>query len=244
MQWNAQGITTITTITELQNFIDKHQIDIVFLCETLLKPKHKFYLNNYTTYRSDRAEHGGGVAICINKNIKHKILPAYKTNYIENVSIAVNIDNREIVMTSAYSPKYLQTFRNDINKLTPIHREFIVLGDLNAKNLAWNCTTNNTAGNILVNIQNHRNFYVHHSNTPTHFPHCGSTPSTLDILLSNSTCHFSPLIAHSNELPSDHAPVVTTFDADIETKDSAKMFHYQASWRTIPRIVLYAISCV
>lgn len=49
----------------------------------------------------------------------------------------------------------------------------------------------------------------------------------MDILLSNSTCHFSPLIAYSNELPSDHAPVVTTIDADIETKDTAKIFHYK-----------------
>src|ERR1700709_27251 len=170
MQWNAQGITTLATRTELQNFIEKHHIDVVFLCETLLKPNHKFYLNNYTTYRSDRVEHGGGVAICINKNIKHRILPPYKTNYIENVSIAVNIDNREAIMTSTYSPKHRQQFESDINKLTPIHREFFLFGDLNAKNLAWNCTANN-------NIQNQRNFYVYHSNTPTHFPHCGSTPS-------------------------------------------------------------------
>lgn len=70
MQWNAQGATTKPVIYQLQQFLNSEDVDVVFLSETLLKPHHKFYLNNYTTYRNDRTEEGGGVAICIKK--KHR----------------------------------------------------------------------------------------------------------------------------------------------------------------------------
>lgn len=197
----------------------------------MLKPNHKFYLNNFAIYRKDRAEHGGGVALCINKNIKHKLINTYNTNTIENISVAVNINNREIIMTSAYSPKYVHTFQNDIKKITPIRKEFIVFGDLNARNVAWNCVANNMAGNKFVNIQHQRNFFIHHSNLPTHFPHSGATPSTIDLMLSNSTLNLSPLYSHVHELASDHAPVVATIDADIETKNSSQIYHYKnADW--------------
>lgn len=106
MQWNAQGITTTTSINELQHFVNIHRVDVVCLCETLLKPTHKFYLNNFRkAYRNDRFNHGGGVAICINKNIKHDLLPVYNTISIENISIAVYVNNKKVILTSAHTKK-------------------------------------------------------------------------------------------------------------------------------------------
>lgn len=50
-------------------------------------------------------------------------------------------------------------------------------------------------------------------------------------MLSNSTLHFPPLVSHAHELASDHAPVVSTIVANIETKDSSQIFFYRgADW--------------
>lgn len=127
--------------------------------ETLLKPIHKFYLNNFKTYRNDRFNHGDGVAICVNKNIRHELLAVYNTSSIENISVAVFVNDEKIILTSAYNPRYTSSFSNDIEKMTLIDKQFIVLGDLNAKNTAWNCVSNNTAGNLLINIQHRRIFF-------------------------------------------------------------------------------------
>uniref|UniRef100_T1GUW3 Endonuclease/exonuclease/phosphatase domain-containing protein n=1 Tax=Megaselia scalaris TaxID=36166 RepID=T1GUW3_MEGSC len=54
VHWNAQGISNISKITELNNLLDNLNIDIVLLNETFLKPNHKFYLNNFNILRSDR----------------------------------------------------------------------------------------------------------------------------------------------------------------------------------------------
>lgn len=102
--------------------------------------------------------------------------------------------------------------------MTPTSKEFLVFGDLNARNTAWNCITNNAAGNALNNIQHQRNFFIYHSSRSTHYPHSGATPSTIDLMLTNSTVHISQLMTHTQELSSNHAPVVwsrnttTTFD--------------------------------
>lgn len=231
MQWNARGLTTIANIIELQNLINKRDVDIVCLCETMLKPQHKLYLNNFATYRSDRLEHGGGVAICIKRSLEHKLIAPANTSVIENISIQFTINNRPIVLTCAYSPKYRPSFTSDINKLTPIGKEFMLFGDLNAKNIAWNCNVNNTAGTSLNNIQACPNFFIHHSATPTHFPASGTTPSTIDLMLTNTTLHLSAIVALAHEMRSDHAPIVCSIEADINTKDTAKMYNFnQADW--------------
>lgn len=71
MQWNAQGITSPSAITELELFITEKQIDIFLINEIFLNSSHKFKINNFKVYREDRTTHGGGVLIGIRKDIPH-----------------------------------------------------------------------------------------------------------------------------------------------------------------------------
>lgn len=203
------------------------------LNETFLKANHKFYLPGYIIHRNDRIDTPrGGVAIAVKSSIKHTLLPAYQTKNIENVSISVIINNRNIILTAAYSPKYCKSFEADIKKITPFNKEFIVFGDLNARSSAWNCTRNNTAGNVLYNLQLRSNFFISHTPDPTHYPHSGTTPSTIDIMLSNSSLYIGPLTALDDQLMSDHTPVICTIDADIIDKTTRKSPDYRrANWK-------------
>ncbi len=167
-------------------------IHIAFIAETFLSPTHYFKLTNYKIYRSDRLSHGGGVLIAIRDNIDYICLPDYRT--------------------AAYIPKYTATFAKDIKKITPANKNFIVLGDFNAKHSAWNCSSNNRAGKVLHNMLHNSNFVIHHPDSHTHFPHCGNKPSTIDFALTNSPMLFSNIYTMDNALPSDHHPVVCTID--------------------------------
>lgn len=143
----------------------------------------------------------------------------------------VNINRRNVVFTSAYSPKYFNDFEADLKKLTPFNKEFIVLGDFNAKSTAWNCYRNNTAGNVLFNLQHRSNFFICHPPVPTHYPHSGATPSTIDIMISNSSLFISPLTAHVDQLKSDHSPITCLIDADTVDKTTKKSLDYRrANW--------------
>lgn len=85
LQWNAQGATTQSTITQIDHRINKENIDIVFIVETFLNETHEFKLTNFVVYRCDRSTHGGGVLIAIRNNIEHKRLPHCSTTVAENI---------------------------------------------------------------------------------------------------------------------------------------------------------------
>lgn len=106
LQWNARGISNFSTAEQLNILIANKNIDIVLLCETFLRPHHKFKLNGYKIYRHDRDTHGGGVAIAVKCGLKHSFLSMCPTNSIENISVCVNLNTKNVVFTSAYCSKY------------------------------------------------------------------------------------------------------------------------------------------
>lgn len=191
LQWNAQGATTQSVITQTDLLLNAENIDVAFISETFLLPAHKFELANYIVYRNDRPSHGGVVLIAVRNNISHKRLRNYDTTVAENVSVQIIIDKIPVTFTSTYVPKYTTDFKRDINKMTSANRNFVVVGDFNAKHTAWNCVANNRAGKTLFNILHTSDFVIHHPGVHTHFPHCGSTPSTIDFALSNSQLIYS-----------------------------------------------------
>lgn len=217
---------------QLELFMHQEQIDIAMINETFFKDHHKAHLGGYKLHRKDRSDTPkGGVSIAVKNSVKHSLLPPYNTKKIENISVSVNINRRNVIFTSAYSPKYYNSFESDIKKLTPFNKEFIVFGDFNARSTAWNCNRNNKAGNILYNLQLRSNLFICHPPMPTHYPHSGTTPSTIDIMLSNSALFISPLTAHVDQLKSDHAPVTCFIDADTVDKTISKKPDYRrANW--------------
>ena len=72
--YNARSYTN--KFTEVNDYITSNHIDIMCLNETWLKHDNKSVnlVKNFTIIRNDRLTRGGGVAIIIHKQIKHKIL--------------------------------------------------------------------------------------------------------------------------------------------------------------------------
>lgn len=108
--WNAQSIANISKKKELELFIINEKIDIILLAETYLNANSDLALTNYIVYRNDRHSHAGGVALAIRRNIEHRLLPNINTSTIENISIELKIANTPTIITSAYSPRYTNTF--------------------------------------------------------------------------------------------------------------------------------------
>lgn len=232
LQWNAQGATTQEVIAQIDYVLNLEGIHIAFIVETFLSPTHVFKLTNFKIYRKDRLSHGGGVLIAIRDDIEYRCLPDYRTFVAENVSIEVIVNKRPLTFTAAYIPKYTASFAKDIKKITPANKNFIVLGDFNAKHSAWNCLSNNRAGKVLHSMLHNSNFIIHHPDSHTHFPHCGNKPSTIDFVLTNSPMLFSNIYTMDNALPSDHHPVVCTIDVlSMDPKKIASKPNYKkADW--------------
>lgn len=232
MHWNCQGITTNSAIAQIENFVRQNQIDIILLNETFLKPYHKFKIGGYTIYRRDRRSHGGGVLIGIRESIDHSIMPYDKLAVTESLSISVSINGNPIIITSAYTPHYNYKFREDLDTLTNRNNEYFIFGDFNAQHTSWNCPSNNSAGNVLYRYQNQSNFYVYHPPNPTRFSQnfLPTSPSTVDILLSNSSLSISDLETHPGILSSDHVPVTFRVYGSVDCMSHSFPLYHLADW--------------
>lgn len=238
LHWNANGITSYSKIRQLENLLSSKNIHIAGLNETFFKEMHKPFFYNYTIHRNDRLNgNGGGVALLVRKDINHRVLPALNTRYVENLSIEIFINNKRVQITTAYSPRFHQSFSNDIKMLAPNNNEFILLGDLNAKHHSWNCSYNNSAGNALFNLQLLQNFFVYFPTDPTLYPHQQNCiPSTVDIALSNLS---NPLriTALDYEMTSDHRPVLCSISGRLRQDHSPTFVHKYTNWNTFQDVV-------
>lgn len=237
MFWNAQGITNLTKRIQLEQLIIDQQIDIILLAETFLKQIHDFKISNFTVYRNDRLlQARGGVAIILRNSLSHKLRTPLNTNIIENLSVEIILNNSPICITVAYSPKYSNQFARDMDLLYNQTNNYMIFGDFNARHTSWNCVSNNRAGTVLFDLQQEQPSMIYNTPEHTHYPHSGQTPSTIDLLISNTNVPFD-LYTHDNHISSDHAPIVCSTQAVLYEQRS-QFFDYQsADWNKYRRFI-------
>lgn len=237
ISWNAQGISSGSKTTELELILRERNIHVACLQETYLNHNSRLYVPGYTILRNDRPTHGGGVAILVKKGIQHELLNLRDTVNIENIAVAINLHNRRIIITSAYSPRYTNSFNGDLAEITTIRGECLIFGDFNAKHSTWHCTSNNTAGNMLLNYLNTSDFSLHAPGSHTHFPHAGTTPSTIDILLTNTIIPINSLCTLDDFLISDHCPIYCQLDCTSTSMPKPSFQYDRADWAEYQRVI-------
>ncbi len=74
-------------------------------------------------------------------------------------------------------------------------------------------------------------FVMHHPNSFTHYPHCGSKPSTIDFVLTNCPVMFSNIYTLDHILPSDHSAVIATIEGfSVNRSVKTKPNYKKADW--------------
>lgn len=195
----------------------------MLLTETWLKSKDKFFHPSFKTYRNDRQDVvGGGVAISLRNNIKHKILPAFKTEILETIALRLEELNLNIVV--AYFPgtklnvQKLKAFENDLKLLISKNEKLLLCGDLNARHRHWNCVKANKAGKILFDLVCERNLFIHTPTRPT-FLNPRGYDSTLDLVISNGRISIDQPVT-GDKLSSPHLPVAFQLTSETSLSNS------------------------
>lgn len=203
--WNC---TTIKTrLNELDYFLDNNNIDICCLNETRLSPNKKLKCKGYVVHRNDRNSQGGGVAVLIKEGIKHELLPKYPQFPNENVALNIKTHNGEITIVAVYNPPKKTLKISELNSIFLRNRRTIILGDLNAKHIAWNCPTNNKNGKMLLDYCTKNNIIIEAPFEPTFYPtNPSQRPSVIDIILLKNISITKPQAL--SQLSSNHEPVV------------------------------------
>lgn len=134
--------------------------DIILLTETWLNEdisSSELGLNHYNIYRLDRNRitsnktKGGGVMVCISKNISSSKLPVKHKN-VEQIFVMLKISTRKIIIACTYIPPTsdLQIYKNhtedvEILKHKYPKAKFIIVGDYNLPKIDWSFDIDNGA---------------------------------------------------------------------------------------------------
>lgn len=242
LYWNCRGIRNKKT--EFFDFLISNNIHIACLCETKLNSDIRFSNNQFHVYRLDNAGgriSKGGVAIVVHKSIKCNIMKSLDTEIIETIGITISSStNQKVNILSTYftgttSNHDYAAFVRDIRKITSPHT--IAFGDFNSKHSYWRCQRSNKAGRILYNEMLHNEFEIYYPHSPTYFPGYNRTPSTLDIALSTSSVSMES-ITTTEDLASDHLPVLVSLSFDCTTKEyNTTRCYSKANWMRFARYI-------
>ena len=156
-----------TKLFELQAYISQNKPDVVILNETWLKStilNSEIFSDVYDVFRLDRSpkshppdpldpkkfrRNGGGVLIAINNNlsVQSKMIPVKCSAELLAVELTLP-DRTKIIITTCYRVGTLglancNEIMQTLNKLCrkKMLRKFLVIGDLNLKNIDWSTGT-------------------------------------------------------------------------------------------------------
>lgn len=235
VNWNACSLKSKTI--ELCDFLEEGEIDVAFITETHLKPEVSVYLPDFRIVRLDRPNsRGGGVAIALRKNINCRLLPSFQLKCIEAVGVEVTTSVGPITLIVAYCPTQAVTsdgssaaLRRDIIKLTRRQGQYIIAGDLNAKNQAWGNTRCNQNGTIWCKDMQEGHYTILGPDSPTRLTRSGAH-ATLDIYITNMGNNITHPVTYQ-ALSSDHYPVVAEVGASVNRHAaSLRRDYHRVTW--------------
>ncbi|KAL1116304.1 hypothetical protein AAG570_005799 [Ranatra chinensis] len=204
MTYNARGLQR--QLSEIIDIIVENRVDVVLLTETHLREAHKPYIPGFTIHRKDRGTSGGGVAILVKNEIRHRQIMV-PSSEMEIIGVQVNAGTRPVNFFSVYKPPDTKLDCDVLHDILSEPQVTVVAGDFNAKHTFWNCSGKNTAGTTLYKfIEANRHVHLSVPTEFTHFPDNGNSPSTLDLVLTNRGHKIARTrVLHSGS--SDHLPV-------------------------------------
>lgn len=216
--FNANGLKS--QIELVREFLITHQIDILAVQETFLKPSVRDpRVANYNIIRDDRVTSRlGGTLIYYRKSLHCTPLAAPPLKNIEATVCQLGMTgHRPVIIASVYLSASKQLLEEDLQALFDMGDSVILTGDLNSKHPRWQSSTTDARGRALNKLTDRLQFEVIAPITPTRFPHgvgnLRHRPSVLDLTIIRNISLVVNNVEVLHELDSDHRPVLIQFSS-------------------------------
>jgi len=207
LQWNACSLNRRTA--ELRDFLaGSVAFDVICVQETFLKEGHNYKLPGYAAIRKDRVEgKRGGVATFIRDNMSYSVLDSHAD--FEAITVKIKTRNGYITVVNIYIPPEPEINFSNFESFL-MHRNMVLVGDLNAKHRIWGSPASDTRGNRIEELLDRQNLCVINDGRPT-YVRPGCEPSHLDVTVaSNNLALGCTWGVGDSTLGSDHLPTFTT----------------------------------
>lgn len=221
--FNANGLSKQRV--SVQDFLIKHQIDVMLVQETFLDPGHRNpRIANFQMVRNDRPGAKGGTVIYYKRSLHCMPLDTPPLIDLEaSVCRLAMTGHPSIIIASCYLSPSKTILKSDLEALLNLGSSVILAGDFNCKNTLWNCVANNPNGIKLDRLVDTLNFDIIPPMAPTHYPfNVAHRPDILDFALLKNTALRLRSIEVLHELDSDHRPVLLKLGPPSDTSPPTK----------------------
>lgn len=210
--WNINGLAP--NVEDAQTMMILNKIDILLVSETHCTKNSNIKIKHHSVYHTNHPDGTGhgGTAIIIRRNIKHHLLPEYKTNHIQATTISVEDKCGYFNVSSIYCPpKHTISETMFTDFFLTLGSRFISGGDWNAKHTHWGSRLTSPRGRQLKKTVDDNHLVTISSNEPTYWPSDPNRkPDLVDFFvikgLASNYFKAEPCFDSS----SDHTPVILT----------------------------------
>lgn len=222
LSWNANGL--LQHQQELQTVLDTEKIDVCLISETHFTNQSFIKFKNFKTYHTVHPDNAakGGSAVIIRDSIQHYEELKYETEQIQATAVNIKTKKYSISVVGIYCPPkhklkeddYLEFFKRLGNK-------FVIGGDFNAKNIHWGSRLTTTRGKELLKATRKYGSEVLSTGKPTYWPtDPNKTLDLIDFFITNNISANYLQIDESNDLNSDHSPILLTLSENVVQKEN------------------------
>ena len=238
MFWNIRGIASKND--ELCKILEA--FDICICVESWLRDvngKIKLNFPGFNIFRKDREyTRGGGIIFLIRKNIAFKEINDLISphQHLEIASIKITNTKTPLNLIACYKPPRISLTQYEWDRLLEnctFYDNVVMVGDFNAHNVAWNCSSNKVDGSRLLNSINKYNLFVHNINTITHFDVNSGSTSNIDLIISPINVASQLEVKVQDDLHgSDHYPLSLTLNVEksIYIKKTFRLRSLRTDW--------------
>ena len=231
IQWNCRGIKNKQD--EIKLLIQHHDPIACCFQETFLKEEDNFTLRGYTFYNifsSIDAERAcGGVSVVIRNDIPQAEVTIVSP--LQAKAVQISTPRKLTICTLYLSPSLRVDARHLDDLIDQLPSPFLILGDFNAHNLLWGCTTNNTRGNLIEKIIEKHDLCLFNDSSYTHINPATLSTSAIDLSLCHPSIYLNYAWKVADDLyESDHFPIfLTSTDRESDIGTKRWQFH-RADW--------------
>jgi exonuclease III len=223
--WNANGL--LKHIPELQPFFEIEKIDISLVSETHLTEKSHINIPNFACYHTPHPVHRarGGASVLVKKSIPHFEHCKLKSQIMQVTAISSQAKNKELNVAAIYCPPRCSRSKEDYcNLFQTLGNNFIIGGDYNAKHTYWGSRLTNSKGRELYQAGLNKRCEFLSSGSPTYWPTDPmKVPDLIDCFVINGISINHLHVENSEDLLSDHTPVILSLSESVMQKESPPM---------------------
>ena len=232
IQWNCRGFRA--NFNEINLLINTFEPVAVCLQELLLSDSYVFSNRSYDLVSSLPQKNNnnrphGGAGILVRKTIPHSVIPLNTS--LQAVACRVSTPQANTVCSIYLPPSSSWTHADLTSLVQQLPSPILLLGDFNAHDSLWGCTSTDTKGQEVANFLLQSNLCLMNKKDTTYIHPATGSRSSIDLAICDPALFLDlSWNVHDDLCGSDHLPIILSQSIGLPPASPQRWRLDKADW--------------